>query len=93
MKVRKPYLPTALKLINEKNYKEGQAKIYEGAHAYFEVIQKALNPFPTHDTALLIVLYRHMARELEKRDPKAKEFATLLETTIPLQPIEFHQKK
>lgn len=91
MKVKKPFLTEAMGLIDQKKYKEGQMKIYEGAQVYFGIIQQALNPFPTHDTALLIALYRHMANELGRNDPKAKEFAELLETTVPLQPIEFHQ--
>lgn len=91
MKSSKPYLPKAIALIDQKKYREGQALIYQGSEEYFKAIQGSLNPFPTEDTALLIVLYKHMARELEKRDPKAKEFAELLAKTVPLQPIEFHQ--
>lgn len=91
MKKMKGYLPEALELIDQKKYEEGRARIYQGAEDYFKKIQGSVSPFPTGDTALLIVLYKHMARELEKRDPATKEFAKDLEKTIPLPPIEFHQ--
>lgn len=87
------YLPDAIKLIDQKKYREGQAKIYQGSEDYFKKIQGSLNPFPTGDTALLIVLYKHMAKELERGYPEAAEFAKQLEKTVPLQPIEFQQGK
>ena len=91
--IEQPFIPRAFKLMIEKqDYEGGYKLLVEGARAYFLRFQRALNPFPTDDAALLIHLYRHMADGLEQNDPKAAAMAAELKKYLKLPPIEFDRQ-
>jgi len=86
-----PYMPRVLEAIDKKDFTTAVRAIQDSAIDYFNRFQKAAETIPVADAPLLIHLYRHMANELARADPVAKELAKLLEP-IELPPIEYNRR-
>ena len=66
------YLPRAVELTVEQHKpEEGLRVLLEGFAHYFNRTAEALGPYPLADTAMLIVLYTHIAASLSYQDPAA----------------------
>ena len=64
------YLPRAVELTVEQHKpEEGLRVLLEGFAHYFNRTAEALGPYPLADTAMLIVLYTHIAASLSYQDP------------------------
>lgn len=87
-----PYLPKALKTIDKEDFVAANRAIQDGAIDYFNRFQKVTGTIPVADAPLLICLYRHMANELERADPIAKELAKTL-ALIELPPINYTKRE
>ena len=74
------YLPRAVELTVE------QHKPEEG----LRVLLEALGPYPLADTAMLIVLYTHIAASLSYQDPAAAKMAEQIEKVVKLPPVDFY---
>ena len=74
------YLPRAVELTVE------QHKPEEG----LRVLPEALGPYPLADTAMLIVLYTHIAASLSYQDPAAAKMAEQIEKVVKLPPVDFY---
>lgn len=55
--------------------------IEKGLNYYSSRIMKAINPYAACDAGLVVVALRHIANEIEKNNPGAKELVTMLEGT------------
>ena len=85
------YLPRAVELTMEQHKpEEGLRVLLEGFAHYFNCIAEALGPYPMADTAMLIMLHRHIAASLAKQDPAAAQMADELEKTVKLPPVDFY---
>lgn len=85
------YLPRAVELTMEQHKpEEGLRVLLEGFTHYFNCIAEALGPYPMADTAMLIMLHRHIAASLAKQDPAAAQMADELEKTVKLPPVDFY---
>lgn len=70
------YLPRAVELTVEQHKpEEGLRVLLEGFAHYFNCTAEALGPYPLADTAMLIVLYTHIAASLSYQDPAAAQMA------------------
>ncbi len=79
------YLRKIITLAREGKGKEGTERMLAGELHYFNKLQAALIPFPTDDTALIVVLLRQVADALEKSTPETKLNAELVQKAfIPL---------
>ena len=57
---------------------------------YFNRTAEALGPYPLADTAMLIVLYTHIAASLSYQDPAAAQMAEQIEKVVKLPPVDFY---
>ena len=64
--------------------------LLEGFAHYFNCIAEALGPYPMADTAMLIMLHRHIAASLAKQDPAAAQMADELAKSVKLPPVDFY---
>lgn len=72
--------------------KEGAELMLQGEMHYFSKLQAALIPFPTDDTAMVIVLLRQFADALEKSTPETKRNVGLMQKAfIPIN-LQFNLK-
>lgn len=86
-----PYLPRAVELTMEQHKpEEGLRVLLEGFAHYFNCTAKALGPYPLADTAMLIVLYRHIGDSLAKQDPVAAQMAGGIAKVVNLPPVDFY---
>jgi hypothetical protein len=65
-------LRPAVELAREGKGKEGRDAMLKAETFYFNRIQTAITPFPTDDTALVVVMLRHIANKLEQSTPETK---------------------
>lgn len=85
------YLPRAVELTMEQHKpEEGLRVLLEGFTHYFNCIAEALGPYPMADTAMLIMLHRHIAASLAKQDPAAAQMADELAKSVKLPPVDFY---
>ena len=85
------YLPRAVELTVEQHKpEEGLRVLLEGFAHYFNCIAEALGPYPMADTAMLIMLHRHIAASLAKQDPAAAQMADELAKSVKLPPVDFY---
>lgn len=85
------YLPRAVELTVEQHKpEEGLRVLLEGFAHYFNHTAEALGPYPLADTAMLIVLYTHIAASLSYQDPAAAQMAEQIEKVVKLPPVDFY---
>lgn len=79
------YTRRVVTLAQEGKGKEGAELMLQGEMHYLGKLQAALIPFPTDDTALIVVLLRQFADALEKSTPETKRNVGLVQKAfIPL---------
>ena len=85
------YLPRAVELTMEQHKpEEGLRVLLEGFTHYFNCTAEALGSYPLADTAMLIVLYRHIGASLAKQDPAAAQMADEIAKVVKLPPVDFY---
>lgn len=85
------YLPRAVELTVEQHKpEEGLRVLLEGFAHYFNCTAEALGAYPLADTAMLIVLYTHIAASLSYQDPAAAQMAEQIEKVVKLPPVDFY---
>lgn len=67
------YVDRGNKLIAEKKTQEAMVLVERGLQYYSENIIKAISPYAKADAGLIVLVLRHMADEVEKNNPGAKE--------------------
>jgi hypothetical protein len=71
-KIHSSYLRNIVTLAKEGKIMESRDEMLKAETFYFNKIQTAITPFPTDDTALVVVMLRHIANKLEQSTPETK---------------------
>ena len=72
-KIHSSYLRKIVTLAKEGKIMESRDEMLKAETFYFNRIQGAITPFPTDDTALIVVILRHIADKLEQSTPETKQ--------------------
>lgn len=79
-------LRTIVALAKEGKVQEGRDAMLAAEMHYFNKVQKAITPFPTDDTALIVTMLRHIADRLEETTPETKRNAELVKKNfVPME--------
>lgn len=85
------YVERGNKLIAEGKTKEAMNLVSHGLQYYSERVINSISPYAKADAGLIVLVLRHMANEIEKNNPGAKELADGMEKCVgkpSLQEIE-----
>ena len=85
------YVERGNKLIAEGKTKEVMNLVSHGLQYYSERVINSISPYAKADAGLIVLVLRHLANEIEKNNPGAKELADGMEKCVgkpSLQEIE-----
>lgn len=85
------YVERGNKLIAEGKTKEAVNLVSHGLQYYSERVINSISPYAKADAGLIVLVLRHLANEIEKNNPGAKELADGMEKCVgkpSLQEIE-----
>lgn len=85
------YVDRGNKLIAEGKTKEAMNLVSHGLQYYSERVINSISPYAKTDAGLIVLVLRHLANEIEKNNPGAKELAAGMEKCVgkpSLQEIE-----
>lgn len=85
------YVERGNKLIAEGKTKEAMNLVSHGLQYYSEMVINSISPYAKADAGLIVLVLRHLANEIEKNNPGAKELADGMEKCVgkpSLQEIE-----
>ena len=85
------YVERGNKLIAEGKTKEAMNLVSHGLQYYSERAINSISPYAKADAGLIVLVLRHLANEIEKNNPGAKELADGMEKCVgkpSLQEIE-----
>ena len=85
------YVERGNKLIAEGKTKEAMNLVSHGLQYYSERVTNSISPYAKADAGLIVLVLRHLANEIEKNNPGAKELADGMEKCVgkpSLQEIE-----
>ena len=85
------YVERCNKLIAEGKTKEAMNLVSHGLQYYSERVINSISPYAKADAGLIVLVLRHLANEIEKNNPGAKELADGMEKCVgkpSLQEIE-----
>lgn len=85
------YVERGNKLIAEGKTKEAMNLVSHGLQYYSERVINSISPYAKADAGLSVLVLRHLANEIEKNNPGAKELADGMEKCVgkpSLQEIE-----
>lgn len=85
------YVERGNKLIAEGKTKEAMNLVSHGLQYYSERVINSISPYAKSDAGLIVLVLRHLANEIEKNNPGAKELADGMEKCVgkpSLQEIE-----
>lgn len=76
------YVDRGNKLIAEGKTKEAMNLVSHGLQYYSERVINSISPYAKADAGLIILVLRHLANEIEKNNPGAKELADGMEKCV-----------
>lgn len=79
-------------LIAKGNTREAMKLIARGLQDYSDRVLEALSPYPAEDAGLVVLVLRHLADEIERNNPGAKEFYEGMKKCVVCPPLEEIQK-
>lgn len=85
------YVERGNKLIAEGKTKEAMNLVSHGLQYYSERVINSISPYAKADAGLIVLVLRHLANEIEKNNPGAKELADGMDKCVgkpSLQEIE-----
>lgn len=85
------YVERGNKLIAEGKTKEAMNLVSHGLQYYSERVINSISPYAKADAGLIVLVLRHLANEIEKNNPGAKELVDGMEKCVgkpSLQEIE-----
>lgn len=85
------YVERGNKLIAEGKTKEAMNLVSHGLQYYSERVINSISPYAKADAGLIVLVLHHLANEIEKNNPGAKELADGMEKCVgkpSLQEIE-----
>ena len=80
------------KLINEGKTPDAMKLITRGLQYYSENIIGAISPYAKSDAGLIVLVLRHLADEVEKNNPGAKEFYEGMKKCVVAPPLNEIEK-
>lgn len=80
------------KLISEGKTPEAMKLITRGLQYYSENIIDAISPYAKSDAGLIVLVLRHLADEMEKNNPGAKEFYEGMKKCVVASPLNEIEK-
>lgn len=89
------YVERGNKLIAEGKTKEAMNLVSHGLQYHSERVINSISPYAKLDAGLIVLVLRHLANEIEKNNPGAKELAAGMEKCVgkpSLQEIEKTKK-
>lgn len=76
------YVDRGNKLIAEGKTKEAMNLVSHGLQYYSERVINSISPYAKADAGLIVLVLRHLANEIEKNNPGAKELAAGMEKCV-----------
>jgi hypothetical protein len=76
------YVDRGNQLIGQGKTPEAMQLVSSGLEYYTQKIVKAISPYAKSDAGLLVIVLRHLADEVEKNNPGAKELAVGMEKCV-----------
>ena len=76
------YVERGNKLIAEGKTKEAMNLVSHGLQYYSERVINSISPYAKADAGLIVLVLRHLANEIEKNNPGAKELADGMEKCV-----------
>ncbi|MEY8424609.1 hypothetical protein AALB52_18085 [Lachnospiraceae bacterium 38-14] len=81
-------------LITNGKTPEAMKLVERGLGYYTDRIMKSLSPYAKADAGLIVFVMRHLANEIERNHPGAKELAEVMEKCVVTPPlIEVEKRK
>lgn len=76
------YVDRGNRLIADGKTKEAMKLVSKGLQYYAERVLNSISPYAKADAGLIILVLRHLACEIETKNPGAKEFAEGMEKCV-----------
>ena len=93
MKIRmKSFVDRGNRLVQNGKTKEAINLMMQGFDYYTKRVIKALWPYASADAGMLVIVLRHLADQIEKNNPGAKEFAEGMSKILVFPELEELQK-
>lgn len=92
LRKKESYVTKGNRLISEGRTPAAQQEMIDGLNDYQNRLIKALNGYPTDDTALVVTALRTMADDLERQQPQCRPLLKWIKTNMILPKIEHTQK-
>lgn len=86
------YVDRGNQLISQGKTPEAMQLVSSGLEYYTQKIIKAISPYAKSDAGLLVLVLRHLASEVEKNNPRAKELAEGMEKCVIKPSLEEVEK-
>lgn len=86
------YVDRGNKLIGQGKTSEAMQLVSDGLGYYSQKIIKAISPYAKADAGLIVLVLRHLADEVEKNNPGAKELAEGMEKCVSKPPLKEVEK-
>jgi len=86
------YVDRGNQLISKGKTPEAMQLVSSGLEYYTQKIIKAISPYAKSDAGLLVLVLRHLASEVEKNNPGAKELAEGMEKCVIKPSLEEVEK-
>lgn len=81
------YVDRGNKLIAEGKTPQAMKLVERGLQYYSENIINAISPYAKADAGLIVLVLRHLADEVEKNNPGAKELAEGMKKCVNMPPL------
>lgn len=81
------YVDRGNKLIAEGKTPEAMKLVEKGLQYYTDKIIKSISPYAKADAGLIVFVLRHLADEVEKNNPGAKELAEGMKKCVDSPPL------
>lgn len=81
------YVDRGNKLITEGNTQKAMKLVTDGLQYYSENIINSISPYAKADAGLIVLVMRHLADEIERGNPGAKELAGGMKKCVNMPPL------
>ena len=86
------YVDRGNELIAKGKTKSAMKLVERGLKYYSQNIIEAISPYAKSDAGLIVLVLRHLADEVEKNNPGAKELAEGMEKCVKKPTLEEYEK-
>ena len=98
MKLNKRICPKSFvvngdRLVSTGNTREAAKEVNEGLKYYSNKVINALNPYAAADAGIIVIVLRHLANEIEKKNPGAKIYMATTKGLHVYSDVEYEPEK